>query len=514
MATQYNVKAKSAVLPRTELVVLFWQKDNLGLIGKDKAFVQQMLTKFSAKGEAGETQVIQYPAHDKMRTVFCCGLGDRCTVDTFRRGVASAVQFAKTIAVRELTVVVPEVLRDGFETGVAAVEGVELGGYRFAKYQTQQNEINDQRSILSIDLLVGKGLDASTTRGLKTGKIYCEATILARNLVNEPAKNSRPEDLATIAQKMADSSKGDVKVEIFDQKECGLRKMGAFLAVAQGSAHDPYFIHLTYKPEQKEGAEALSNIALVGKGITFDSGGLSIKPSDSMETMKCDMAGAAAVLGVFSVIEKIKPQAIVHGYIAACENMPSGSAIKPGDVIETQSGKTVEIRNTDAEGRLTLADSISEALKEKPDLLIDIATLTGACVVALGEEVSGLFSNDQNFAEQVLLAAQKEGEQVWPMPLVDDYRPLIKSAIADIRNTSLKRWGGAITAALFLEAFVGKTPWVHLDIAGPAYAEQQVNPVNPIGASGSATRLLLRFLRDFEPVGAIHELPKNRTDKG
>ena len=513
MTTQYNVKEKNSVLPRTELVVMFWQKDNLGLIGKDKAFVQQMLTKFSANGEAGETQAIHYPINEKTRTVFCCGLGDRPTVDTFRRGVATAVQYAKTIAVRELTVIVPEIFKEGFEIGVAAVEGIELGGYRFAKYQAQQNKIYEQRSILSIDLLVGKGLVASTTRGIKTGKIYCDATILTRNLVNEPAKNSRPADLVTIAQQLADGSKGSIKIEIFDQKECELRKMGAFLAVAQGATHEPYFIHLTYQPEKKDESSELVKIALVGKGVTFDSGGLSIKPSDSMETMKCDMAGAAAVLGVFSVLEKTKPQAIVHGYVAACENMPSGSAIKPGDVVETQSGKTVEIRNTDAEGRLTLADSISEALKEKPDYLIDIATLTGACVVALGEEVSGLFSNDQEFAEQLIISAQKEGEQVWPMPLTEDYRPLIKSAIADIRNTSLKRWGGAITAALFLESFVEKTPWIHLDIAGPAYSEQQVNPVNPVGASGAATRMLLRFLRDLKHVGVIQESPKNKTTK-
>jgi len=498
MNTQYNVKEKKSVLPRTELVVLFWQKDRLGLVGKEKVFVQQMLTKFSANGETGETQTIHFPINDKSRTVFCYGLGERPTIDTLRRGVATAVQFAKTIAIREISVIVPEIFKEGFEDGIAVVEGVELGGYKFAKYQTQQDTINAQRSIISVDLLVEKGLVASTTRGIKAGKVYCDATILTRNLVNEPAKNSRPTDLVTVAQQLVDRSRGSIKAEFFDQKECELRKMGAFLAVAQGSTHEPYFIHLIYRPDKKDGASEPVKIALVGKGVTFDSGGLSIKPSDSMETMKCDMAGAAAVLGVFSVLDKIKPQAIVHGYIAACENMPSGSAIKPGDVVETQSGKTVEIRNTDAEGRLTLADSISEALKEKPDYLIDIATLTGACVVALGEEVSGLFSNDQEFAEQLIIAAQKEGEQVWPMPLTDDYRPLIKSAIADIRNTSLKRWGGAITAALFLEAFVDKTRWIHLDIAGPAYSEQQVNPVNPVGASGSATRMLLRFLRDFK----------------
>jgi len=498
MTTRYNVKKKTSVLPRVELVVLFWQKDHLGLVGKDKVFVEKMLARVLAKGEANEQQVVYYPQNEKARTVFVYGLGDNPTVDIFRRGVAAAAQFAKGTAVREITIIVPENFKEGFEVGVAAVEGIELGTYQFAKYQVEQNKINQERSILEVNLLVGKGLGASVARGLKTGKIYSDAAILTRDLVNEPAKNTSPSDLVTVAQGLADKSKGNIKIEIFDEKECALRKMGAFLAVAQGSTHEPYFIHLVYQPEQKDIKQELEKIALVGKGITFDAGGLSIKPSESMETMKCDMAGAAAVLGIFSVLEKIRPQVIVHGYIAACENMPSGSAIKPGDVVETQSGKTVEIRNTDAEGRLTLADSISEALKDKPDFLIDIATLTGACVVALGEEVSGLFSNDQKLAEEFMVAAQKEGEQVWPMPLVSDYRSLLKSAIADLRNISLKRWGGAITAALFLENFVGKTAWIHLDIAGPAYSEQQVNPVNPVGASGAATRAILRFLRDLK----------------
>jgi len=193
----------------------------------------------------------------------------------------------------------------------------------------------------------------------------------------------------------------------------------------------------------------------------------------------------------------MKPNVIVDGYIAACENMPSGGALMPGDVIRSASGKTIEVRNTDAEGRLTLADSITEALKNEPDHIIDIATLTGACVVALGEEVSGVFSNDQLLAEEILKAAQIEGEQMWPMPLVEDYRQLIKSQIADIRNISLKRWGGAITAALFIEAFVDNKSWVHLDIAGPAYSEQQVNPVNPVGGSGAATRTIIRYLQNI-----------------
>jgi len=499
MAIKYNIKGATGTLPGTELVVLFWNKDILEISPKDKNFVLKALERFSAKGELGEYTPVNYSTNGHARTLFMIGMGQNPGIDVFRRGVAAAVQYAKQIAVRDLSIVAPENFRDGYEVGMACVEGVELGGYVFLKYQAESAKIDKERSIQNVDLFVARGLNAGALRGIKMGKVYSEATIIVRDLVNEPAKHSRPEDLAEVARQLARNSEGKIFAEILDRKECEKRGMGAFLAVAQGSTHEPYFIHLFYQPLTKKPANELPVVALVGKGITFDSGGLSIKPAESMETMKVDMAGAATVLGVFSVLEKIQPDVLLHGYIAACENMPSGSAMKPGDVVTSQSGKTIEIRNTDAEGRLTLADAISESLKVKPDAVIDLATLTGACVVALGEDVAGLFSNQKALSQKFMLAAEKEGEQIWEMPLVADYRQLIKSQIADLRNISLKRWGGAITAALFLEPFVEGRSWIHLDIAGPAYTEHQTSPVNPFGASGFGTRTILRYLENIEP---------------
>lgn len=497
MATKYNIKSATSTLPSTELIVSFWNKEHLELSPKDKNFVIKALERFSAKGESGEYIPINYSTNGRTHTVFMVGMGQNPGIDVFRRGVAAATQYAKKIVVRDLSVVVPENFKDGYEVGMACVEGIELGGYVFLKYQSESAKIDKERSIQNVDLFVSRGLNAGALRGVKMGKVYTEATIIVRDLVNEPAKHSRPEDLVETARQLARNSEGRIFVEILDRKECEKRGMGAFMAVAQGSTNDPYFIHLFYQPLTKKPANELPVVALVGKGITFDSGGLSIKPAESMETMKVDMAGAATVLGVFSVLEKIQPDVLLHGYIATCENMPSGSAMKPGDIVTTQSGKTVEIRNTDAEGRLTLADAISEALKVKPDVVIDLATLTGACVVALGEDVAGLFSNQKMLAQQFMSAAEKEGEQIWEMPLVGDYRQLIKSQVADLRNISLKRWGGAITAALFLESFVEGKPWIHLDIAGPAYTEQQTSPVNPFGASGFGTRTILRYLENI-----------------
>jgi leucyl aminopeptidase len=267
--------------------------------------------------------------------------------------------------------------------------------------------------------------------------------------------------------------------------------MGGLLGIAKGSDEDPKFIRLAYKGTGKK------TIVLVGKGITFDSGGLSLKPDSGMETMKMDMAGAATVLGIFSALKTVKPAVNVVGLIAACENMPSGKAIKPGDVVTALNGKTIEIINTDAEGRVILADALSYASQfEKPDALIDLATLTGACMVALGEEIAGLFSNDKELAETLKTSAQKTGERVWEMPLVPEYRELIKGKVGDIKNSAGKKYGGAITAALFLENFVDpKIHWAHIDIAGPAF-EEKGKPLTPYGGTGFGVRMLLDFINN------------------
>jgi leucyl aminopeptidase len=272
--------------------------------------------------------------------------------------------------------------------------------------------------------------------------------------------------------------------------------MGAFLGVNAGSAEPPKLIHLTYKPR---GSKPKKRVALIGKGITFDSGGLNLKPTGSIETMKCDMSGSAAVLAAMSVLPELKPDVEGHGFMAMTENMPGGRALKPGDVITMKSGMTVEIGNTDAEGRLVMADGITHAIQNKADVVADIATLTGACMVALGDKAFGVMGNDQDVVDDVIQAADEAGERGWQLPLIPEYRKKLDSEIADIRNIG-DRYGGAITAGLFLKEFAGKTPWVHIDIAGTAWLEE-ARPYMPKGPSGVAVRTLaeLAFSADSWP---------------
>jgi leucyl aminopeptidase len=264
--------------------------------------------------------------------------------------------------------------------------------------------------------------------------------------------------------------------------------MGAFLGVAAGSEQPPQFIHLTYTP-----ARPRKRVVVIGKGITFDAGGLDLKTAEGMLRMKDDMSGAAAVLGIMRALPQLAPAVEVHGLVAATENMPSGTAIRPGDVLRAMNGTTIEVGNTDAEGRLTLADALCYARERvQPDEMIDLATLTGACVVALGPQCSGLFANDQALARRLLAAAETAGERVWQLPLIEEYREGLKSEVADINNVG-QRGGGAITAGLFLKEFAGETPWAHLDIAGPAFTERDT-PLAPKGGTGVAVRTILAYL--------------------
>jgi leucyl aminopeptidase len=302
-----------------------------------------------------------------------------------------------------------------------------------------------------------------------------------------PANDMHPSYLAKLAVDIAKEARLEVKV--YDRAACNKMGMGAFLGVAAGSAQPPKFIHLTYKPARR----AHKRVAVIGKGITFDSGGLDLKSAEGMLHMKDDMSGAAAVLGIMRALPALAPMVEVHGLIAATENMPSGSATRPGDVLRAMNGTTIEVGNTDAEGRLTLADAICYAFdRAHADETIDMATLTGACVVALGPLCSGLFSNDQALADRLLAAAEAAGERVWQMPLIDEYRDNLKSDVADFNNVG-PRGGGAITAGLFLKEFAGDRPWAHLDIAGPAFVDKDM-PLGPKGATGAAVRTLLAYL--------------------
>lgn len=320
------------------------------------------------------------------------------------------------------------------------------------------------------------------------GQVVAAAVQLARRLVNEPPSELYPESFAAIAQQVA--QRGDLTCEVWDAARLEIERCGAMLAVGRGSSRPPRLVILRYLGGPPEAAP----LALVGKGVTFDSGGLSLKPTDGMKTMKCDMAGAAAVLAALQAIAQLRLPVNVVGLCGLVENMISGSSYKLGDVLRARSGKTIEVLNTDAEGRLVLADVLDVARQDRPSRIIDLATLTGACVVALGTEVAGLMSNDAELSTLVQQAAQAAGEAVWPLPMFPEYGEQIQSEVADIKNVGEGRWGGAITAAKFLEEFVGTTPWVHLDIAGPAFLEN-AKPWLDAGGTGFGVRTLIETAR-------------------
>src|SRR5499427_2636860 len=371
--------------------------------------------KFSAK--AGQVT----HAHADGRRIVVAGLGPRAetTSEVLRRAAAAAVRRARDLGART---VAAEVLGDRMtarQRAQAVVEGAILGTYYFDRYKKEKPE----RTVSELSIVEPDARRAREARdGARRGESFALATSFARDLINAPANELHPTDLARAATELANEPR--LAVKVFEKAECKEMGMGAFLGVAAGSEQPPKFIHLTYSPSGRPAAgRKRKKIVLIGKGITFDSGGLDLKPPDGMLRMKYDMAGAAAVMGIMRALPALKPAAEVHGLIAATENMPSGSAIRPGDVLRAMNGTTIEIGNTDAEGRLTLADAMSYAIaRVEPDEMIDLATLTGACVVALGPLCSGLFANDEVLADRLLAAAEAAGERVWRLPLIDEYR--------------------------------------------------------------------------------------------
>jgi leucyl aminopeptidase len=312
---------------------------------------------------------------------------------------------------------------------------------------------------------------------------------MARDLVNEPASTMTPRILARVATEIASSEGLDLTV--WHEAEITRERLGGLIGVAAGSVEPARFIRLVYDPPG-----ATASIALVGKGITFDSGGLSIKNAEGMETMKTDMSGAAAVLATMWALPALGPKVKVIGLVPATENMPGGGATKPGDVLKIRNGKTVEVLNTDAEGRLVLADALSLAVEADVDAIVDLATLTGACIVALGKKMAGLMGNHVGWIDDVHAASERSGEPTWPLPLFEDYRRLIESDVADVKNISGGRYGGALTAGLFLKEFVGDVPWAHLDIAGPARSDEEEGYLHR-GGTGFGVRLLVELISNF-----------------
>jgi len=365
----------------------------------------------------------------------------------------------------------PRVLVEEVAETYPLAEGLYLGAYRYTRHKTEKEE-----KPLALELC------GAEPEALARARKVAEGVYFARDLVNEPPNLLTPEALAEAARSLRALG---VEVEVLDEKAIRELGMGAFLAVAQGSENPPRFICLRYRPEGAKG-----RLDLVGKGLTFDSGGYSLQPTESMVTMKSDMAGAAAVLGAFKAAALLGLPLELWGYVAACENLISGRAYRVGDVLKTLSGKTVEVMNTDAEGRLTLADALAYAERQGAERILELSTLTGAAVVALGEEVAALFATEADFGEKVRKAAEEAGEKVWPMPLEKAYREKLKSPVADLKNVG-DRNGGAITAALFLAEFV-KVPLVHLDIAGPAFAKK-AHALGPEGGTGFGVRTVLRL---------------------
>jgi leucyl aminopeptidase len=328
----------------------------------------------------------------------------------------------------------------------------------------------------------------ASQHSLTAGRVLGESINLARRLVNQPPQELYPETFAALAAETAEDV--GLAVELWDHDRLERERCGALLAVAQGSARPPRLVILRHRGGQPDGAP----LAFVGKGVTFDSGGLSLKPNDSMKTMKCDMAGAATVLAAMAAIARLKLPVNAVGLMGLVENMPSGTAMKLGDVLRARNGKSIEVMNTDAEGRLVLADVLDVTVAQKPSRIVDLATLTGACVVALGMDVAGAMTNDQPWCDEVLAAARECGEPLWQLPMFDDYREDIRSEVADMRNTGEGRWAGAIAGAKFLQEFVGNVPWVHLDIAGPAFLEKS-KPWLDGGGSGAFVRTLVELAR-------------------
>ncbi|HKQ61189.1 MAG TPA: leucyl aminopeptidase, partial [Candidatus Polarisedimenticolaceae bacterium] len=368
----------------------------------------------------------------------------------------------------------------------AAVEGALLGAYQFDRYLTDPDRRPVKLDAVELSLGdTGGGVKAAVERGAIGGKAVC----LARDLGNEAPSRMTPSVFAQAAAREARAA--GLVCTVFGPEQIRKLRMPALLAVARGSNEPPRVVHLQYRPRRHKPE---GRIVLVGKGVTFDSGGLNLKPGDSMLTMKADMAGAAAVLVTLCALRAIDCPAEVHGLIGLVENMTGGGAYKPGDVLDTHAGKTVEVGNTDAEGRLVLCDLLSHAgQKLKPTTIVDVATLTGACVVALGTMATGLFSRHEPLRDALLRAASGAGERLWPLPLYDEYLPLLQKGPADLRNVG-GRWGGAILAALFLGEFVARDlPWAHLDIAGPAFAETDNGEIGP-GATGVGVLTLLRWL--------------------
>jgi leucyl aminopeptidase len=477
-------------------VVLLFENEKPGRVAEriDKALgrlISRLIKKGDFKPKKGAVHLLYPEGRIPAERLLLVGLGKRSefTPDRLRLAAGKAASLLRSSGAQEITFIADGFRLDAEEIGQAVAEGSVLGLYRFLKYKT--NEVNDRKKDLRRMSLMTESAGAvnAMRKGVKVGEIIAGSTVMVRDMVNSPPSDMTPVIIASKAKVIA--RQFGLRLQVLNKDRMRKLGMGALLGVASGSVQPPKFIIIEYR---KGGARPF--IALVGKTITFDSGGISIKPAENMDRMKDDMSGGAAVLGAIRTAAALKLPLNIVGLLPVTENMPSGSAFKPGDVLRTMSGQTIEILSTDAEGRLILSDALTYACTYKPAVIVDIATLTGACGVALGTEATGMLGTDDRFKQKMRAAGEKTGERVWEMPLWEEYYEQIKSDIADMKNTGGRR-GGVITAAALLSKFIQKYPWVHLDIAATAWTEQE-RPYTPKGATGIGVRLLTQFLRDYE----------------
>jgi leucyl aminopeptidase len=495
-----NTETKDKSRPATARVVLPVFEETrrapagASLEGATAALVDRALQDGAFRGEVGQTLVLFSPAPSSSPPLVLLGLGPegKLGLEQLRRAFGSLARRARREGIARVQVLLdgPHLARSfakmGWKPAAHAVRlAWEIGSYSFDAYKSPAKEV---RRAAVLELRLPRGTPAAS-EGDRTAQRIAEAVNYTRDLTNTPANDLYPEKLAGEARRLA--RRLGLRFQMLDERQLRKERMGCLLGVAQGSDRAPCLFVIEY-PGPRAPRRKVPTLCLVGKAITFDSGGLSIKPAKGMEEMKFDMSGGAAVLGVLHAVAQLKPDVRVVGVVPSAENLIGGSAMRPGDIIRSASGKTIEVLNTDAEGRLILADALHYAQRYRPDYVLDFATLTGACLVALGTQVSGMVSNDTAFARKVFEAGERSGERVWQLPLYDEFLEATKSQVADLKN-SAGRNGGAITAAAFLSQFVGKTPWCHLDVAGTAWTEKEIGGFIP-GATGVGVRLVIELL--------------------
>ena len=451
--------------------------------------ISQLIHVGGIKGKLGEVTIIHSLGKITPERVVLVGLGKRSelTPEKIRIAVAEVSRVLQKKGVKHIatTPLGADLNKISVQSAAQAIaEGTILGLYTFRKYFTKESEPGQLEELTVVER--SRSAIAAIKQGLEEGKIIAEATNFARDMVNEPANYMTPTQMAEEARKTADKYRLELTVlERDDMQKLG---MGALLGVARGSDQPPKFIILKYRGNSSKDI----GIALIGKGITFDSGGISLKPSENMGSMKTDMAGGASVIAAMRAIAQLKPKINVIAIVGATENLPSGNALKPADVLTAMNGKTIEIESTDAEGRLTLADALGYANQQGAKRVVDIATLTGGCVTALGDVATGAFTNNQTLVDKVIAAGAEVGDKIWQMPMYEDYKEQNKSDVADIKNTGGRK-ASPITAALFIGEFAGETPWVHLDIAGTSYLDKPRGYYGK-GATGVPIRTLVKLV--------------------